>query len=212
MDFTEILRGIELVESESKPTHASALLLYFSRPSASTRRVLELGSGSGVVSIGLAKLYKREVVGLEVVEDLVRVSERSAEINGVKDRVKFVNGDVRDIREIFSAESFDMVISNPPHHIGKEKSPNRVRALARSASLEMIDAFADAVFWSLKNGGEFSLVLSPENFMDWLCALRKRRLEVKRMVFFHPKDKAELVAIRGKKNARPGLIVEKPLL
>ncbi len=211
MDFTEILRGIELLESESKPTHASALLLYFSKPSASSKKVLELGSGSGIVSIGIAKLYKREVVGLEIVKDLVKVSEKSAEFNGVKDKVRFVWGDVRDIRKIFKAESFDMVISNPPHHIGKKASPNKIRALARSASLETIEAFTDAISWSLKNGGEFSLALSPENLMDWLCSLRERRLEVKRMVFFHPKDKAELVAVRGKKNARSGLIVEKPL-
>ncbi len=209
MDFTEILREIELVKSGSKPTHASALLLYFSKPSASTRRILELGSGSGIVSIGLAKLYKRNVVGLEIVEDLVWAAKKSAEINGVNDKVKFLEGDVRDIKKIFKAESFDMVVSNPPHHIGKEKSPNKLRALARNASFKTIDIFINAISWSLKNGGEFSLVLSPENLIDWLCALREKRLEVKKMVFFHPKDKAELVALRGKKNAKSGLIVER---
>ena len=32
------------------------------------------------------------------------------------------------------------------------------------------------------------------------------------MVFFHPKDRAELVAIRGRKNGKSGLVVEAPIL
>ncbi len=210
-DFTEIIRDIKLVKSFSKPTHASALLLWFSKPSASTRKVLELGSGSGIVSIGIAKVYKREAVGLEILKELVEASRESARLNKVDEKVKFIRGDVRNIEEIFRAESFDMVISNPPHHTGKDSSPNLHRAISRTGESDTVRIFTKAIFWTLKNGGEYSLVLSPENLMDWLCALKGRKLEPKRMVFFHPKNRAELVAIRGRKNARTGLVVEKPL-
>jgi tRNA1Val (adenine37-N6)-methyltransferase len=211
MDFTEILRGIKIVNSVSKPTHASAFLVWFARPSASSRKILELGSGSGVVSIALAKIYKREVLGIEIFPELVNNAEKSAEINGVSDRVKFIQGDIKNTRKIVEAESFDMVVSNPPHHIGKDKSPDVYRAFARSADFDTIEIFTDAIFWSLKNGGEYALVLSPENLVDWIYALKQKRLEPKKMVFFHPKDKAELVALKGKKNAKSGLIVDKPL-
>ena len=210
MDFTEVLRGIELVESPSKPTHASALLAWFSRPKASARRVLELGSGSGIVSIAIAKLYKRKVLGVEIVPELVEAARKSAVLNGVD--VEFVEGDVSRIEELVEAESFDMVVSNPPHHIGKIESPDFYRKMARNADEKIIEIFTKAIFWSLKNGGEYVLVLSPERLMDWLCALRERRLEPKRMIFFHPKDKAELVAVRGRKNGKSGLVVEKPLI
>ncbi len=212
MDFTEIIRGIELFPSPSKPTHASALLVWFARPTAKVRRVLELGSGSGIVSIAISRIYGREVLGIELIEDLVKAAERSAELNGIEGMARFIQGDVRDIRRIVDAESFDMVVSNPPHHVFKDHSPDGIRAAARTASEDLIDAFVDAISWSLRNGGEYVLVLSPEGMMEWLFRLKARRLEPKRMVFFHPKDKAELVAVRGRKNGRVGLVVEKPIL
>ncbi len=212
MKFTDILRSIEMVDvpKNARPTHASALLLWYSKPSSDVRTVVELGSGSGIVSIGVAKLYNRKVVGVEIDENLVELAEKSAHLNNVE--VDFIASDIEKVREIFKAESFDMVISNPPHHVGKVQSYDEIRRRSRSASIETVSVFCDAIFYLLRNRGEFVLVLSPESLMIWIDQLLKRNLQIKRMVFFHPKDKAELVALRGRKNAKPGLIVDPPIL
>ena len=197
----------------ARPTHASALLLWYARPSSDVKRVVELGCGSGVVSIGMAKIYGRKVVGLDIDEDAVRIARKSAVLNGVEDAVEFFVMDVKDVRNRFRAESFDMVVFNPPHVLGKVRSPERRRALSRSGDVELVEVFCKAASWLVRNRGEFTTVLSPENMTIWLEFLRKHRLEPKRMVFFHPKGKkAELVAIRGRKNADVGLIVDPPVL
>ena len=211
-DFTEILRSVETGGLDIKTTHATALLLKEAFPKASERRVLELGSGTGVVSVAIAKMYKRQVTGIELQCELVDVARKLAELNSVEDKVGFLCADVKDIKDVVRAESFDMVISNPPHFSRKIESLNVKRRLERSINGESMEGFVKAIFWSLKNGGEYVLVLGVENFMDWLWLLRKMRLEPKLMRFFHPKNKAELVAIRGRKNARPGLIVEMPYI
>ncbi len=207
-----MLRTVETGGYDVKTTHATALLLNFSKPKASARTVLELGSGWGVVSIAVAKLYGRKVFGIDIRCDLVKAAEDIARMNGVEDLVRFECCDVRDVKDAVKAESFDMVISNPPHHSKKPASPDPGRKLERSIDEEVMRAFVEATFWSLKNGGEFVFVLSPENLIDWIYELRAKSLEVKKMVFFHPKDRAELVAIRGRKNGKSGLVVEAPIL
>ncbi len=215
MKFTDVLRSIELVDvgGKSRPTHASALLLWYSRPHADVRSVLELGCGSGIVSIGMAKLYGRRVTGIDCDVESIEIAKRSSEINGVSDRTEFFRLDVREVPGFFEAETFDMVVFNPPHFTGKVESPDIVRARVRTASEEIVEAFCRAASWSLRNRGEFAVVLHPENMMLWIERLREVRLEPKRMVFFHPKGReAELVALRGRKNSKVGLIVDSPIL
>ncbi len=186
----------------------------YSKPKKGVKNVLELGSGNGAVSIGISKLYNVHVVGVEVQGDLVEAARKSSFMNGVEDKVTFVNADVRNIKDVIDAEGFDMVISNPPHHLGKIRSNSRHRAIERSLNKELMGDFVNAIKWALKNGGDYVLVLSPENLIEWIYRLREAKLEPKKLKFFHPKEErnAELVAVRGKKNGKVGLIVEYPVL
>ena len=199
---------------EERTTHATALLLMCSKPKRGVKNVIELGSGNGIVSIGMSKLYNVNVVGVEVQKDLVEAARGSAYMNGMEDKVMFINADVKDIKTVIPAESFDMVISNPPHHLGKVKSDKLHRRVERSLNEEIMESFVFAIKWALKNGGDYVLVLSPENMIEWIWKLREANLEPKKLKFFHPKEErnAELVVVKGRKNGKIGLIVEYPAL
>ncbi|MCD6449921.1 MAG: methyltransferase [Thermotogaceae bacterium] len=214
MSFTDVLKLVKLCCFEDRVTHATALLLLNSKPRRGAARVLELGSGNGAVSIGMAKLYGVDVVGIDVQKDLIEAAKKSAVMNSVEDKVMFVNADVRDVKTIISAESYDMVISNPPHHFKKAVSDKRHRAIERSLNEDLMDSFVNAIKWTLKNGGDYVLVLSPENLIEWIWKLRNAKLEPKKMIFFHPKREkdAELVVVRGRKNGKVGLVVKFPVL
>jgi ribosomal protein L11 methyltransferase len=72
--------------------------------------VLDLGSGSGILSIGAVKLGAAWAVGVEVDEDSIPVAERNAEYNGVTDQVQFIHGDAADVAPLFAP--VDLVLSN----------------------------------------------------------------------------------------------------
>lgn len=69
---------------------ALALLDRHLRPG---QRVLDLGSGSGILAIAAALLGAGRAVGIELDGDAVPVAQRNAEQNGVTDRTVFVHGD-----------------------------------------------------------------------------------------------------------------------
>ena len=209
----DIIRCVEIVDAgpQHRPTHASSLLVWYTRPSKNVRSVLELGSGVGTVSFALAKLYNVKVVGVEKEKELYEKALEGISLNKLEERVSFVNSSVEELS--FPPESFDMVVSNPPHHT-KVKSPNRLRASTRSIERRDIEGFVQATFRFLKNGGTAVYVLSPENLMEWLEMFVSFRLEPKRMCFVHGKIEkaATLVLLRLRKHGKRGLIVDPPVI
>ena len=56
--------------------------------------LIDLGSGDGRIVIAAAKKYGIHATGIEIVPELVRESEKSAQELGVADKVRFINGDL----------------------------------------------------------------------------------------------------------------------
>jgi release factor glutamine methyltransferase len=76
---------------------------------------LDIGSGSGNVSIALAKnIPICTVVGLDISEEALETARRNAKLNQVEEQLMFINKNV--LREIEIGENkFDAVVSNPPY-------------------------------------------------------------------------------------------------
>ena len=75
-------------------------------------KILDIGSGSGCISITMAK--EREdsaVLGLDFSEESIKISEKNAD-NLKASNVSFLK---MDILNNFPKQSFDLVISNPPY-------------------------------------------------------------------------------------------------
>jgi release factor glutamine methyltransferase len=76
-------------------------------------RVLDMGTGSGIIGILLAKGGARSVVCVDISPDALAVAEKNARSLGVRDRVDFLASD------LFSAlgpdRSFDLICANLPY-------------------------------------------------------------------------------------------------
>ena len=81
--------------------------------------VLDLGSGNGIIPILLeAKTKGKKFIGLEIQEQNVDMARRSILLNHIEEKVEMHLGDVRKIKEYYTAESFDVVTSNPYMNAG----------------------------------------------------------------------------------------------
>jgi ubiquinone/menaquinone biosynthesis C-methylase UbiE len=78
-------------------------------------RILDIGTGPGVLAIAFArKMPEVEVVGLDVSEVVLAVADENAQENGVSSRVSFEKGDAQDMP--FDSV-FDLVISSNTLHL-----------------------------------------------------------------------------------------------
>jgi len=123
------------------------------------RRVLDLGSGCGIVALMLAlrrPLWRLE--GLEVQPGLVSLARANAILCGAD--ILFHPG---DLRFFTASEPFDLIVSNPPWLLpGSGKtSPSQARNLSRFELLGGLDDVLACVKRNLVPAGE-ALLLYPE--------------------------------------------------
>lgn len=79
--------------------------------------ILEVGTGSGRISIELAKYNPTlKLTGIELSDDMITVANENKEQAGVSDRVNFIKGDAKKLP--FEDSSFDVVVChNMMHHL-----------------------------------------------------------------------------------------------
>ena len=114
-------------------------------------RILDLGAGVGGVSLCLAhRLREIQITAIETHGDLAALAEENAETNGVANRMRVLNTDIRGMPPVL-AGSFDHVVSNPPYHNSHGTRPrNADRALAHMGEdTEMVD-WVRAAVWAAK--------------------------------------------------------------
>lgn len=88
------------------------------------KRVLEIGVGSGVISIMLALLVENiEIVGIDINPIALQLAKENALKHNVLDKINFIQSDLFDN----VVGDFDMVISNPPYIANEYILPHNVK-------------------------------------------------------------------------------------
>lgn len=83
------------------------------------KKIVEIGVGSGCISISLAKfLPKVEIIGIDISTKALKIAEKNAKANGVQDRIQWVCGDM--LKTYKSQEKVDLIVSNPPYISSKD--------------------------------------------------------------------------------------------
>src|SRR3972149_1037889 len=81
-------------------TTDSILLARLSTPKKHAK-VLELGTGCGIVSIILSKrIPSLRITAVEIQEDMARVAERNVIMNNMKPRISVLNRDIKELPNI----------------------------------------------------------------------------------------------------------------
>ena len=177
-------------------------------------RVLDLGTGSGIIPILLeAKTEGEHFTGLEIQPDM---AARSVALNRLREKIDIVQGDIKEASRLFGRASFDVVTSNPPYMDGGAgiTNPDEPRAVARHEILCTFDDVAREASRLLRTGGRFYLVHRPRRLAELIVTLRSRGLEPKRIRMVHPfaDREANMVLIEAVRGGRPLMKVEAPVI
>jgi len=180
--------------------------------------VLDLGTGNGIIPLLLsARNEALSITGVEVQQEMAERAGRTIQLNGLKALVSIVQGDIRDLPcDGLEAAAFDVVTANPPYRepgTGRVAADNE-RSMARHELAGGLDAFTRAAGSMLKSGGSFYVVYLAERLAELLTGMATFDLEPKRLRFVHPREgqPARLVLVQGRKDGRPGVQVESPLV
>ena len=179
-------------------------------------RIVDLGTGNGVIPLALAMLHPSiEVTGIELQPSMVERARRNIAQNQLQSRIKIAHGDVRSPNRIAGGGGFDAAICNPPYRksTSGRLSANPERQMARHEIAGGLAEFLEAGAFLLRAGGRMAMVYDAERGVDLLTAMRHAGLEPKRLRFVHsfPGAKASLVLVEAIKGGRSGVEVLPPL-
>ena len=180
-------------------------------------RVLDLGTGTGVIPLLLAARYEGPAfTGLEIHPQSVDMARRSVQLNGLEKRISIVEGDIKTADTLFPGGSFDVIVTNPPYMAGTDglKNPSQAKAAARHEVLCTIDDVLRVSAALLKSGGSFYMVHRPHRLAEIIEKMRKVRIEPKILRLVHPRaeDEARMFLIKGARDGGQWLNVERPLI
>ena len=100
-------------ETEVLVAEALQVLVDAKRPTRSWR-ILEIGTGSGAVSIALAKeLPLASLVATDLSGKALAIARENALGNGVQERIQFLQGDL--FVPLEEGSQFELILSNPPY-------------------------------------------------------------------------------------------------
>jgi release factor glutamine methyltransferase len=89
-----------------------------------TITVLEIGTGSGIISVMLALLIEDiKIIAVDINPKAIELAKRNAKKHGVEDKIEFR---LSNLYENVNEENIDLTISNPPYIANDYKLPKNV--------------------------------------------------------------------------------------
>jgi tRNA1Val (adenine37-N6)-methyltransferase len=127
---------------------------------ADAEKILDIGTGSGLIALMLAQRSKFFIEAIDVDENACKQAKINFENSPFRDRLRI---EERAFQDFSSPYPYDLLVSNPPYFSNSLKSPDNSRNFARhNDSLTLSDLFKKSA--SLLNPqGKLALILPFEN-------------------------------------------------
>lgn len=190
------LHGLKIIQKKDHfryGTDAVALSDFAAKYIAKGSRVLDIGTGTGILPILLSgKTEAAEFVGVEIQREMAEMAARSVAMNedaGVleRSRIRIEACDINAADRLFPTRSFDAVVTNPPYKrkgAGILNVAEQLRIARHEITCTLSEWIERSAFF-LKSGGHFMMVNHPERLADAVEALRNCRLEPKELQFVY---------------------------
>lgn len=97
-------------------------------------KVLDLGTGCGIIPLILAHRHKKvKVYGVEVQKELADIASENVKENRMEDRITILCRDMKELKHDMVSGPVDLIVCNPPYRkAGSGRmNPDQQKAVAR---------------------------------------------------------------------------------
>jgi HemK-related putative methylase len=143
------------------------------------KRVVDVGTGSGVIALAAARAGAEFVVAVDVNREAARCAAENATANRLGHRVNAVCGDL--LSSIAADARFDVILSNPPFFAGEPRDLAD-RAWHAGPGYRDIEPLFDQARERLRENGRMYVVLSSDADLEAVQRLYDRASFTSRVV------------------------------
>lgn len=124
-------------------------------------RILDIGAGTGLISLMAAQKSNAEITAVEIDKDAYYQAKENVEKSKFASRIKVLHGDFLHLYNN-STDKFDYIVSNPPFFRNSLKNNDKGRSIARHEDALPFNRMLPVVSRILSYGGTFSVII-PES-------------------------------------------------
>ena len=159
--------------------------------------LLDVGCGSGIIGLLIARDFELGLVGLDIQSEMVAFAKANAKNANIN--ASIIHSDIQTYK---SEVKFDLVVSNPPFYSqAGPQSSNESKRIGRYADNMPLEGFFKAVNSVMHHQGSFVFCYEASALPSLCVELEKVKMKINRMQFIHTdkSSNARLVLIEAKK-------------
>ena len=135
-------------------------------PVRDSRRILDIGTGTGLIALMLAQRSDAIIDAVEIDKPASEEAKLNFEQSRWSDRLKVFHTDFQLFAEL-SAESYDLIVSNPPFFVNSLKTSSAALSVARHNDMLTFGQLISGACKLLRKSGRLSLILPFESFAEF---------------------------------------------
>lgn len=215
---TFALGNIKMYVSDDHRFGTDAFILAYYAGVRPDSVVCDLCTGCGIIPLIFCKNVKPHLIyAVDIQKEAIDLLDMTVKENSLENIVQPIHADLREMPQTLIAyETVDIVTANPPYMTGGSgfEKASRPQAIARHELMCTVDDVCAAAGRLLKYGGLLKMCHRPERLSDVINSMRENKIEPKSITFVHNSilDRPWLFLITGKKGAKSGMVVEKPMI
>ncbi|MUV38005.1 uncharacterized protein JNUCC1_01813 [Lentibacillus sp. JNUCC-1] len=218
IDYATADESMKIIQSPSVFSFSldAVLLADFAYMPIKRGRILDLGTGNGIIPLLLSRRTQAEITAVDIQPRLVDMARRNVKLNHLDERITVLEGDLKELQPVLGHSSYDVVTCNPPYFktpAATEHNLNEHLTIARHELYCTLEDVIKACKLHVRPGGKVSMVHRPGRLVDIITLFRKYKLEPKRLRFIYPKQgrEANMLLIEAVRDGRPDLKILPPL-
>jgi tRNA1Val (adenine37-N6)-methyltransferase len=199
-------------QSTMKVGTDAVLLGSWAKPSGSGK-ILDIGTGSGVIALMMAQKSKAHITGIDIHAPSIRQANENFTQSPWHNRLVAVQSSIEEFA-ISNSQSFDYLISNPPFFLNSLKPKLENHVIAKHANSAFVDVFLECSSSILNNTGKAAFIIPSQLIGTFFCKWDIYGLFPYRLtrVYSKPDTTATRVMIEAGKNPNVSLIEDNLLI
>ena len=189
------------------------LLSNFVNIKLTTKKIMDIGSGTGIIPLLLTLKTSRKIDAVEIQPELCELLSKSIKYNNLENQINIINKDIIDVaNDETNLNKYDIVVSNPPYFENKNNAT--IKNNAKHENLLSLEELVLSSKKVLKNNGSLYLVFDSKRIIELISILDKHNFAIKRMKFVHESYKKEssMVLLESTKNGKKGVKIMNPFI
>src|SRR5690606_10751482 len=123
-------------------------------------RILDIGTGTGVIAMMLAQRFpSASIDAVEIDSQAVATAQKNFQRSPFSDRLQVIGGSFEHVEREYL---YDLIVSNPPFYTNSLHNPDQRKKTARHTDLTFFKTLLAFAQKSLQTSGKLQLILPTE--------------------------------------------------